>query len=77
MRRRPPRVFRRKGSPFWQADFQLEGTRFQESLDWLGAKCDKATAQAVLERNWREALDRTERAKRSGREPMTFGAAAW
>jgi integrase len=73
MRRRPPKVFRRQGSPFWQIDFQIDGHRFQESLDRLGAKCDKATAQAELERIWREEYDRMERIKRSGREPMTFG----
>jgi len=75
-RRKPPKVFKHPRSPYWQCDFQIEGNRFQGSLHQLGAKCDKATAQAELIRIWHEKLDQIERTKRTGREPMTFCEAA-
>ena len=77
-RRKPPKVFKHSRSPWWQYDFQIAGHRFQGSLDALGpwTKCNKATAQKELQRIWCEEWDSVERAKRTGREPMTFGEAA-
>src|SRR5262249_56529198 len=77
-RRKPPKVFKHPRSPYYQYDFQIAGYRFQGSLDALGpwTKCNKATAQKELHRIWREECDSVERAKRTGREPMTFGELA-
>jgi hypothetical protein len=75
-RRKPPKAFKHPKSPYWQCDFRIEGYRFQSSLQQLGAKCDKAVAQAELNRIWHEKLDQIERNKRTGREPMIFREAA-
>jgi integrase len=69
---RKPKLIRKKGSPYWQYDFQLATRRFQGSTN----ERDHAQAQAVLDKVWREAVALVESLKKSGREPLTIERAA-
>lgn len=68
-------VYRHKNSPFWQFDFQRGGYRFSGSTEVQKSR-PKREAAAIEEKERRAAERLIEAVGRSGREPLTFGAAA-
>lgn len=64
--------FRKKGSPYWQFDFEIEGYRFSGST-----KCrDERDAQKVEDAKRLEAAELVEQFKREQRQPLTLERAA-
>lgn len=68
-------VYRHKNSPFWQFDFQHLNYRFSGSTGILKTR-PKSEAKAVEAQERRAAERLVEEIRRSGRQPLTFGAAA-
>ena len=74
-RRHAVSVYRHRNSPYWQFDFQRAGYRFCGSTEVPKTK-PKREAE-VFEAQERRAAERLiEEVRRSGRQPMTFAAAA-
>lgn len=64
--------FRKKGSPYWQFDFEIDGYRFSGST-----KCrDERDAQVAEAEERRKAAELVERLERERRQPLTLRAAA-
>lgn len=60
--------FRKKNSPFWQFDFEIDGYRFSGST-----KCrDERDAQAVEAEKRREAAELVDAWRREQRQPLTL-----
>jgi hypothetical protein len=68
-------VYRHRNSPYWQFDFQRAGYRFCGSTEVPKTK-PKREAEAVEAQERRAAERLVEEVRRSGRQPMTFAAAA-
>ncbi len=64
-------VYRNKKSPYWQFDFQIERHRFYGSTETTDER--EAEAYETIEKQ--KARDLITEAKRSGRGPLTLGAA--
>jgi integrase len=68
-------VYRHRNSPFWQFDFQRHNYRFSGSTG-IAKTRPKSEAKAVEAQERRAAERLVEEIRRSGRQPLTFGAAA-
>jgi integrase len=68
-------VYQHRNSPYWQFDFQRAGYRFCGSTEVSKTK-PKREAEAVEAQERRAAERLIEAVRRSGRQPMTFAAAA-
>jgi len=68
----PPKPFLRKGSPFYQYDFEIERNRFQGSTK----QRDQEEAQKIVTQKWQDGIRQIEEAKKTGNEPMRLKTAA-
>jgi hypothetical protein len=69
------RIVRDPKSPYWYAEFEVDGERFHKST----RQRDEAAAQAVADRWYSEAVTAATRRRKTGIEPMRLweAAAAW
>jgi hypothetical protein len=69
------RIVRDPRSPYWYAEFEVDAERFHKST----RQRDEATAQAVADRWYEEAVTAAARRRRTGIEPMRLweAASAW